>query len=70
MSSGSKKRCRAPQIADLAEEGRDSWLELVLKLVADVEIIRIPDAGKNTLLLTVITACRSACVLCCLCLTA
>ena len=46
---------RAPQIADLGEEGRESWLELELKLVADVGIIGVPNAGKSTLL-SVITA--------------
>ena len=46
---------RAPQIADLGEEGRESWRELELKLVADVGIIGVPNAGKSTLL-SVITA--------------
>ena len=43
-------------MADLGEEGRESRLGLVLKLVAVVGIIGMPNAGKNTLLLTVITA--------------
>lgn len=48
---------KAPQIADLGEEGRESWLELELKLVADVGIIGVPNAGKSTLL-SVITAAK------------
>ena len=51
-----QKHCRAPQMADLGEEGRESWLELELKLVAVVGIIGMPNAGQNILLLTVITA--------------
>ncbi|KAL0024046.1 hypothetical protein WJX77_011544 [Trebouxia sp. C0004] len=48
---------KAPQIADLGEEGRESWLEVELKLVADVGIIGVPNAGKSTLL-SVITAAK------------
>ena len=43
-------------MADLGEEGPESWLELVLKLVAVVGIIGMPNAGKNTLLFIFITA--------------
>ena len=54
---------RAPAIADLGEEGKECWLDLELKLVADVGIIGIPNAGKSTLL-SVITAgqSRSGCL--------
>jgi len=47
----------------LGEEGRESWLELELKLVADVGIIGVPNAGKSTLL-SVITAGQSTCHVC------
>ena len=51
---------RAPAIADLGEEGKDSWLDLELKLVADVGVIGVPNAGKSTLL-SVITAGQPSC---------
>lgn len=41
---------KVPKIAENGEEGLEMWLELELKLVADVGIIGVPNAGKSTLL--------------------
>jgi GTP-binding protein len=41
---------KAPQIAENGEEGMEIWAEMELKLVADVGIIGVPNAGKSTLL--------------------
>uniref|UniRef100_A0A803N9L1 Uncharacterized protein n=1 Tax=Chenopodium quinoa TaxID=63459 RepID=A0A803N9L1_CHEQI len=48
---------KVPRIAENGEEGPEMWLELELKLVADVGIIGAPNAGKSTLL-SVISAAR------------
>jgi GTP-binding protein len=47
---------KAPQIAENGEEGMEKWVELELKLVADVGIIGVPNAGKSTLLANVSNA--------------
>ncbi|XP_061374348.1 GTP-binding protein OBGC, chloroplastic [Gastrolobium bilobum] len=47
---------KVPRIAENGEEGVEMWLELELKLVADVGIVGAPNAGKSTLLSVVSAA--------------
>eukprot|EP00262_Sarcandra_glabra_P009133 TRINITY_DN2314_c0_g1_i1.p1 TRINITY_DN2314_c0_g1~~TRINITY_DN2314_c0_g1_i1.p1 ORF type:complete len:461 (-),score=81.74 TRINITY_DN2314_c0_g1_i1:60-1442(-) len=47
FKSGTNK---VPKIAEKGEEGAEMWLDLELKLVADVGIVGAPNAGKSTLL--------------------
>lgn len=43
-------RRRAPGFAEQGEAGEERWLNAELKLVADVAIIGMPNAGKSTLI--------------------
>ncbi|MFO0862316.1 MAG: GTPase ObgE [Candidatus Saccharibacteria bacterium] len=47
---------QAPQMAELGEQGEAKTLKLELKIVADVGLIGLPNAGKSTLLSVVSSA--------------
>ncbi len=47
FSSGTN---RTPRVATKGDEGEEKWLNIELKLIADIGLVGLPNAGKSTLL--------------------